>query len=212
MNHNLPVEFPDPRESSPEGLVAVGGTMDAATLWQAYNLGIFPWPQEDLPWLWFSPDPRGVLDFSELHIPRSLARRQRQVLGKWTFTVNQAFDRVMVECQKKPRPGQPGTWIMPEMIPAYQALFQEGRALSVECWERTQLVGGIYGVLTPKYFSGESMFHHQTDASKLCLLYLIQDLKRRGLTWIDMQMVTPVVENLGGKYISREEFLGRIDV
>ncbi len=205
-------EFPNPRESSPEGLVAVGGPMNAAMLKAAYAKGIFPWPQEGMPWLWFSPDPRGVLDFADLHIPRSLAKARRRVEDSWEFRLNGDFAAVMTECQLKPRPGQDGTWIMPEMIPAYGALFDEGRALSVEARLDGQLVGGIYGVLSERYFSAESMFFHVSDASKLCLWFLLEELQRRGHTWADMQMVTSVVESLGGKYIEREEFLKRIGV
>ncbi len=205
-------EFPNPRESSPEGLVAVGGHMNAETLMAAYAKGIFPWPQEGVPWLWFSPDPRGVLDFADLHLSKSLKKLQRHSTDVWRVSVNEAFEHVMRECQMKPRPGQPGTWIMPEMIPAYGQLFNEGHALSVECWRGEQLVGGIYGVLSEQYFSAESMFYHETGASKVALLHLIGELKRREHAWMDMQMVTSVVEALGGKYIPREEFLKRIGV
>lgn len=205
-------EFPDPRESSPEGLVAVGGSMNGATLKAAYAKGIFPWPQEGMPWLWFSPDPRGVLDFADLHIPRTLARTRRRIEGRWEFRINGDFVTVMTECQKKSRPGQDGTWIMPEMIPAYAALFDEGRALCVEARTEGRLIGGIYGVLTDRYFSAESMFYHEPEASKLCLWRLIEELRGRGHEWMDVQMVTSVVEALGGRYIPREDFLQRIGV
>lgn len=205
-------DFPDPRESSPEGLVAVGGPMNAEFLRAAYAKGIFPWPQEGMPWLWFSPDPRGILDFRDLHIPRSLAKTRRRVENEWSFHLNGDFLAVMTECQKKPRPGQDGTWIMPEMIPAYAALFDAGEAMCVEARFEGQIIGGIYGVLSEKYFSAESMFYHESEASKLCLWFLIEELRRRGHSWIDMQMVTSVVETLGGKYVPREEFLQRIEV
>lgn len=206
------VIFPDPRQATEEGIVALGGRMDVATLKAAYRQGIFPWPQPGYPLIWCSPDPRGVIDFSELHIPKSLARSARRSLGRWTFTVNQAFTQVMQECQKKPRPGQTGTWILDSMIPAYQRLRAEDLAMSLECWNGQELVAGIYGVSIAGYFSGESMFTHEPDASKLCLVRLIDVLKSRGHSWIDVQMVTPVIESLGGKYISREEFLQRIGV
>lgn len=193
-----------------EGLISVGGRMDAATLKMAYARGIFPWPQEGLPLLWFSPDPRGVLDFNELHIPKSLAKSRRRYEGQWRFTMNQAFAQVMSECRVQKRPGQDGTWILPAMIPAYTRLFSEGHALSAECWEGEELIGGIYGVLSKDYFSGESMFHKRSEASKLSLLFLIEHLKQRGFTWMDVQMVTPVLESLGGKYISRTEFYRRL--
>jgi len=203
-------EFPDPRQSTSEGLVAVGGRLSPDMLLAAYRKGIFPWPQDDMPMLWFSPDPRGVIDFSEVHIPRSLEKFRRKVSDSWTFTVNKSFRAVMDECGKQKRPGQAGTWIIPSMPPAYQRLHAQGYALSVECWENDELIGGIYGVDLGYYFSGESMFFKRTNASKLSLLYLMDHLKTRGLTWMDVQMVTPVIESLGGKYISREQFLHRI--
>lgn len=206
------IDFPDPRDSSPEGLVAVGGRLDAETLKAAYARGIFPWPQPGYPMIWFSPDPRGILDFADLHIPRSLERTRRRRDGEWRLTVNAAFEQVMRECQAKTRPGQDGTWIVPEMLPSYRELHQQGQALSVECWQGDELIGGIYGVLSEHYFSGESMFYHQADASKLAFLHLIEELQRRGLTWMDVQMVTPVVERLGGRYIAREDFLKRIGI
>lgn len=205
-------EFPNPRESSPEGLVAVGGPMNAALLKAAYAKGIFPWPQEGMPWLWFSPDPRGVLDFDELHIPRSLAKKRRRVEGAWEFRLNGDFAGVMRACQEAPRPGQDGTWIMPEMIPAYAALFDEGHALCVEARADGRLIGGVYGVLAERYFSAESMFYREADASKLCLWLLIEELVRRGHRWMDVQMVTSVAGALGGRYVEREEFLRRIGV
>lgn len=195
-----------------EGLVSIGGRMNAESLKSAYDKGIFPWPQDDLPLLWFSPDPRGVLDFKDLHIPKSLKKKLRQVEGRWRWSVNQAFEKVMRECQKQARPDQDGTWILPSMIPAYQKLFSEGHAMSVECWEGEILIGGIYGVLSEKYFSGESMFHHRSDASKTALLFMIEHLKTLGFAWMDIQMVTSVTEGLGGKYISRKEFCSRIGV
>lgn len=203
--------FPDPRTATEEGLVAVGGPLSVEVLREAYGLGIFPWPQEGYPMLWFSPDPRGVIDFSDLHVPRSLAKFQKQH-SHFRFSVNEAFDAVIAGCRDQERPGQSGTWILPPMVMAYRRLFAEGHVLSVECWEQDELLGGIYGVLSDEYFSAESMFHRRNNVSKLCLLQLVEELKTRGFTWMDVQMVTPVVESLGGKYISREEFLKRIGV
>lgn len=201
------VEFPNPRNSTPEGIVAVGGKWSAETLREAYRRGIFPWPQKGRPILWFSPDPRGVLDFDEFHVPRSLEKFARKC--EWIFTVNQAFPEVMRECAKQPREGQDGTWILPEMIPAYTELHRRGEALSFEAWEDGVLVGGLYGVLIDGLFSGESMFHLRTNASKMCLWKAVEYLLERGHTWIDTQMVTPVVEAFGGKYVMREDFLLR---
>lgn len=205
--------FPDPREANKEGLVAVGGGLSRETLLEAYRSGIFPWPQEGFPMLWFSPDPRGVLDFQDVHVPRSLARFRKKMEASstpWTFTINQAFDEVIRGCRDQPRPGQNSTWITRPILAAYQRLFAAGHVMSVECWEGKELIGGVYGVQSGRYFSAESMFHRRSNASKLSLLYLVEELKNRGQTWMDVQMITPVVASLGGKYISREEFLERI--
>ncbi|MGZ5278492.1 MAG: leucyl/phenylalanyl-tRNA--protein transferase [Pseudobdellovibrionaceae bacterium] len=206
----------NPRMSTPEGLVAVGGNLEIETLQEAYRLGIFPWPQEGLPLLWFSPDPRGILDFEDLHIPRSLVKWERQH-PHWRYTVNQAFPQVIRQCRLQKREGQQGTWILPEMEEAYLALFDQGLILCLEVWEEDQLIGGIYGVLGLKntgrlHFSGESMFHHQSNASKMAFVKLVEYLKKQGHTWIDIQMLTEVTTALGGKYISREEFLQRLGV
>ena len=147
-----------------DGLIAVGGTLDVATLFHAYKKGIFPWPQVGYPMLWFSPEKRGVIDFSELHIPRSLAKLQTR--GEYTFTLDQSFEQVIDACQRQPRKSQPGTWIVPELKSAYIRFHEAGFAHSVECWKGEQLVGGIYGVFVEGIFSGESMFHELPNVSK----------------------------------------------
>lgn len=208
------VQF-SPRQSTKEGIVAIGGKLDLVTLRSAYESGVFPWPQEGMPMIWFSPDPRGVIDFSEIHLPKSLKRFIKKNQN-FSYSRNCCFERVIEECQKQKRPGQNGTWIIPEMKRAYIQLFEAGIAHSIEVWKEDQLVGGVYGVFSKtsraQYFSGESMFYKVDNASKLALLELIRWLKSMGLTWLDIQMVTDTTEGLGGKYISREEFLERIGV
>lgn len=161
--------------------------------------------------LWFSPDPRGVIDFDEFHIPTSLAKFAKKNSG-WKFTVNQGFEKVIRECREQKRPGQTSTWITPTMLMAYQRLFAEGHVLSLEVWEDEELIGGIYGVMTKKYFSAESMFYKKDNASKMALLKLVEELQTRKMKWMDVQMVTPVIASFGGKYIDKEEFLQRIGV
>jgi leucyl/phenylalanyl-tRNA--protein transferase len=202
--------------STPEGLVAVGGNLEVPALREAYRNGIFPWPQEGLPMLWFSPDPRGILDFENLHISRSLKKWDRQH-SHWTYTVNQAFPQVIRQCRLQKREGQAGTWILPEMEAAYLKLFDEGQILSLEVWESERLIGGIYGVVSISekgqlFFSGESMFHHLANASKMAFWRLVQHLQSHGHSWMDMQMLTEVTRSFGGNYISRDEFLERIGV
>ena len=208
---NVLNDFPDPRDADIiDGVIAVGGDLDAPNLQLSYSLGIFPWPHEGYPLLWFCPDERGILEFSDLHISRSLAKWIRQYEPLITVTVNQAFSKVIVECQQQLRQGQKGSWITPEIIDAYTKLNKQGCAISVECWMNDELISGIYGVKSKNYFSCESMFFKKSNASKYAFLKLVDHLKTLGLTWMDLQMVTDVSESFGGKYISRDEFLDRI--
>lgn len=194
------------------GLVDVGGDLSVETLLSAYSKGIFPWPQPGYPLLWFSPPKRGVIDFSELHISKSLRRELR---GELSVTFDTAFAEVIRECAAVPRSHETGTWILPEMVDAYTEFHRAGYAHSCELWEKDGdgarvLVGGMYGVFVRGVFSGESMFFKRDNASKICLLAMIERLRTSGVSWIDTQMVTPVVEQLGGKYISRDVFLERL--
>jgi leucyl/phenylalanyl-tRNA--protein transferase len=201
----------NPRLATEEGLVAIGGELTAQRLLSAYQSGVFPWPHEGLPMLWFSLDPRGVIDFDKLKVNRSL----KKFLNKkpnWTVTRNMAFREVIQACARQPRPGQNGTWITEEVIEAYSELHRQGVVHSIEVWEGSVLVGGIYGVRTGRYFSAESMFHQRDNASKVAFIECIQWLKAEGQNWMDLQMITPSTEALGGQYISREDFLQRIGV
>ncbi len=202
------VRFPDPRDSTPEGLVAVGGSPDPDFLAEAYSNGIFPWPVEGYPLLWFSPPERGILFFKELHVPRSLARARRR--STLRFTIDRAFERVIRACASASRPGEEGTWITPEMIRGYCEFHRRGGAHSVEAWDGEELVGGVYGVDAGGAFAGESMFRLRPNASKLALLFLIDHLRARGLGWLDAQVMTPHMEALGAKLISRDEFLHKL--
>lgn len=204
-------DFPKPQTADIiDGVIAVGGIIDGPNLKRSYELGIFPWPHEGYPLLWFCPDERGILEFSELHISRSLQKWIRRYEPQIKVTVNQAFLPVIHECQQQVRQGQKGSWITSEIIAAYTELFKMGHVISVECWMDSELISGIYGVRTDKYFSCESMFFKRSNASKFAFVKLVEHLKTQGLEWMDLQMVTDVSESLGGKYISREEFLERI--
>ncbi len=198
--------FPDPRETLAEGIVAVGGKLDVGTLYTAYHMGIFPWPQEGYPLLWFSPEKRGILEFREFHVSHSLKKFRRNN-PQIEFSVNKHFHHVIEECAKQPRPGQLGTWILPAMKAGYLQFFEAGHALSVEVREGNILIGGIYGVLVDGLFSAESMFFKKSNASKLALWHLVETLQARGHAWMDIQMVTPITESFGGKYVEREIFL-----
>lgn len=204
-------DFPDPRTTEIlEDVIAVGGILDAPNLKLSYSMGIFPWPHEGYPMLWFCPEERGILEFHELYINRSLDKWIRKNEPNITVTVNKDFSQVMRECQAQVRQGQKGTWITPEIIEAYTQLHKNGHAISVECWEDGEMISGIYGVKSENYFSCESMFFKKSNASKYAFIKLVDHLETLGLDWMDLQMVTDVCESLGGKYISREEFLERI--
>lgn len=200
--------FPDPREATDDGLLCIGGDLRVSTLVEAYSRGIFPWPQEGYPLLWFSPPRRGVIDFSKVHFSRRFLRDERKT--DLTFTFNKAFAEVVAACATVPRAHEAGTWILPEMQRAYVRFHEAGFAHSLEAWRESHLVGGLYGVYVGGVFSGESMFFRETNASKFCLYRLIGHLRRKGLTWMDTQMVTPLVASIGGTYVSRDEFLARL--
>lgn len=200
--------FPDPRDADDEGIVAVGGDLHPQSLLLAYRQGIFPWPVPGLPLLWFCPAQRGVLEFGELHLARSVARARRQTTLR--FTIDQAFAEVINACAQSPRPGQEGTWITPQVIAAYVRFHRLGHAHSVEAWRQDRLVGGMYGVEVDGAFAAESMFHHEPNASKLALLHCIDHLRARGLDWLDIQVMTPHLERLGAKPVSREQFLEKL--
>lgn len=201
----MPLRFPDPRLAGVDGLVAVGGDLSPETLTAAYRAGIFPWPHPGLPLAWFSPEPRAVLLFDELHVPRSLASARRK--SRLTFAFDRDFPQVIGACRRARRPGQTGTWLTPAMEKAYIELHRLGQAHSAEAWDGQRLVGGVYGVEYEGCFSGESMFHLSPNASKLALLFLVERLRERGLPWLDIQMLTPHMKALGAREIPRAEFL-----
>lgn len=201
----------DPRYAGAEDVVGVGDDLSPDTLRWAYRHGIFPWPVDNPPLLWFCPAERAVLNFVHLHIPRRLLRFQSQC--SYTFTINTAFDRVVDACRRAPRPGQDGTWITPAIQSAYSLLHRLGDAHSVEAWnEQGALVGGLYGISVGGTFAGESMFHAAPNASKLALLHLIRHLQGRSLGWIDIQMMTPHMQVLGASLLPRDAFLDRLAV
>lgn len=202
------IQFPDPRTASPEGIVAIGGDLHPESVLAAYRQGIFPWPVEKLPLLWFCPAERGVLDFAELHVPRSL--RHATARRALTFTLDRDFPGVIRGCAETPRPGQRGTWITPAVINAYCRLHDMGVAHSVEAWRDGTLVGGAYGVDVDGAFAAESMFYRHPNASKLALLHLIGHLRSRGLDWLDVQTLTPHMGRLGARLVPREAFLDRL--
>lgn len=196
--------FPDPRYV-PGDVVAIGEDLRVETLREAYRKGIFPWPHEDVPLPWFSPRRRAVILFEELHVGRSLRKAVRR--NAFVFTIDRAFEDVIQACADAYRPEQDGTWISPPLVTAYTALHRAGDAHSIEVWSGEELVGGLYGVDAGGVFTGESMFHRESDASKLAVLFLIEHLRRRGSALLDCQVLTPHMEALGAREIPRARFL-----
>jgi leucyl/phenylalanyl-tRNA--protein transferase len=200
------INFPDPRSVIGD-IIHVGGALTTENLLNAYRNGIFPWPYQGLlPWV--SPEQRAILEFKNLHIPRSLRKIQKRT--PFTFTIDKAFESVINACALVPRVHEDSTWITPQMIRAYIQLHKDRHAHSVETWEGDRLVGGLYGVDSGGIFSGESMFYLKPNASRLALLHLIEHIKSRGAEWLDVQVMTPHLSALGATQISRDAFLEKL--
>ncbi|MGO9598294.1 MAG: leucyl/phenylalanyl-tRNA--protein transferase [Isosphaeraceae bacterium] len=197
--------FPPPNLAEPDGLLALGGDLSTDRLLAAYRQGIFPWYEAGGPILWWSPDPRLVLFCDELHISRRLGRTIRQ--GRFETRYNTAFAEVIRGCALTPRTHEDGTWITREMQEAYIRLHQQGHAHCMESWRCGELVGGIYGVRVGRCFCGESMFHRETDASKVALAALVMRLQAEGADLIDCQVASEHLKSLGARKISRRRFL-----
>jgi leucyl/phenylalanyl-tRNA--protein transferase len=204
------LSFPDPNLAMDDGIVDLSDDLRVERLLEAYSFGIFPWPHEDLPTLWFSPEKRGVLDFKDFHVPRSLRKTIER--GDYVCTWDRCFDLVIEACSLQARPGQSGTWITPRLLRAYHEFHKAGYAHSLEVWQDGELAGGLYGVYVGGVFGGESMFFLRPNASKVAVVKLVEFLRAQGLMWMDIQMVTPVLESFGGHYISRAEFLERLEL
>lgn len=183
--------------------------MTIENLRRAYRKGIFPWHIEGLPLPWFCPERRAVLEFSELHVPKSLQREGRR--NRFEFSIDRAFSEVIENCARVKRNHEAGTWITADFIRAYVDFHRAGDAHSIEVWENGELVGGLYGVDAGGVFCGESMFHLRSNASKLALIFLIEHLQKRGADWLDAQVMTPHLSALGAREISRNTFLTRLE-
>lgn len=181
--------------------------IDPALLLNAYASGWFPMAVEQ-EIHWFSPDPRGIVPLDRVHIPRRLARVVRS--GAFRIEINRAFVDVMRACAADRDSDDPGTWISEDIIASYTALHARGFAHSVEAWNGDQLAGGLYGVALGGAFFGESMFHRETNASKVAFAALIDRLRDRGFTLLDTQWVTPHLEQFGAVEISRADYLRRL--
>ena len=197
--------FPNVSYADRDGVLAIGGDLSSERLQLAYTSGIFPWFEVGEPIMWWSPNPRMVLFLDELIVSKSM----RNILNRDVFTVtfNQNFRDVISNCQNIKRNGQNGTWITNDMIEAYCKLHELGIAKSVEVWQDSVLVGGLYGIDLEHVFCGESMFSKVSNASKVAFITLVENLKIRKYKLIDCQVHNDHLESLGAREIEREEFM-----
>lgn len=201
---NKDLVFPPVEMADEDGLLAIGGDLGTERLLLAYNKGIFPWYNEEEPICWWCPDPRFVLYPGELIVSKSMQRILSN--GKFRFSINEAFTRVIQNCKTITRKGQDGTWISPAMHKAYTILHQEGIAHSAEAWVNDTLAGGLYGIRLGNIFFGESMFSIEPNASKFAFIRYVQHLQKENTELIDCQVYTKHLESLGARMISRELF------
>lgn len=203
-------DFPDISQAlpDPDGLLAAGGDLDHKRLLGAYRRGIFPWYDASQPILWWSPDPRTVLYPEQIHISRSLRKTLRS--SRFQISIDQAFEEVIRACSV-PRNEQTGTWLTNDMIKAYIRLHHMGHAHSIECWYGPQLVGGLYGIAIGQVFFGESMFSRMSDASKVCMVKLGENLSRWGYKLIDCQVDSLHLRTMGAVQIPRTDFRFLLD-
>ncbi len=200
--------FPAVEGADSDGLLAIGGDLRLDRLLEAYRRGIFPWPNEDLPLLWFAPPERMVLRPGAAHMSRSLRAHLRRSGDEVRFDT--AFEAVIRGCARAPRPGQDGTWINAEMVDAYIRLHEAGYAHSVETWRRGQLVGGLYGISLGGLFFGESMFSCEVNASKVAFVSLCQELAASAFRLFDCQMYTSHLQTMGASLMPRAEFMNEL--
>ncbi len=196
--------FPKVTDALEDGLLAIGGDLSTERLLLAYQKGIFPWYDGEVP-LWWCPDPRFVLFPQHLKISQSMNRLFKQ--GKFVFTTNHAFEKVIRCCMMMKRKEQDGSWINEDVITAYVKLHKTGYAHSAEVWLNNKLAGGLYGIRMGRLFFGESMFSEESNASKYAFISYVKQLSEEGVVLIDCQVYTQHLESLGAGMISRNEFL-----
>lgn len=195
-------------DSEAPGLLAAGGHVTPQRLEEAYHRGVFPWFSPGDPPLWWSPDPRMVLPMAEFHLSQTLRKTLRRFIRdpRCEVRIDSAFRQVMAACASTPREGQQGTWIVDEIIDAYSAWHQAGRAHSVETWMDGELVGGLYAVGIGRMVFGESMFAHRSDASKIALAALVAFCRANNIPLIDCQQYTRHLASFGARLIPRGAF------
>jgi leucyl/phenylalanyl-tRNA--protein transferase len=178
----------------------------SALLVSAYSSGWFPMAVDSGEIRWYSPDPRGIIPLDAFHVPARLARILRA--NQFRIEIDRQFEAVLRACAYTDRQDDdPGTWISPEIHTSYMELHRLGFAHSVEAWHEDRLVGGLYGVAVGGAFFGESMFHHATNASKVALAALVERMRARRFKLLDIQWVTPHLEQFGAIEIPRGQYL-----
>ena len=204
----------EPNPQFPDGLIAITESISPKRLIEAYQKGIFPWPSEDFPILWWFTSPRMTLRPENIIIRRSFKKKIQQVLHDtdWEVKVDTAFEETIKSCANSLRHGQNGTWITQEIQENYIALFRRGIAHSVETWYQGKLVGGLYGINLGLMFYGESMFSKMTDASKIALAALCARCIDVNITLIDCQQETEHLTSLGAQLMDKSSFLDTIEV
>ena len=179
--------------------------LDPELLLRAYATGVFPMAEsaDDPEIFWVRPDMRGIIPLDAFHVPSSLAKKIRR--GDFTVRFDTAFEAVMRGCAEQ-RENRPSTWINETILAAYTELHSRGHCHSVEAWHQDQLVGGLYGVSLGSAFFGESMFSRKTDASKVCLVKLVDHLRHRGFTLLDTQFTTDHLRKFGAVDVPRKAY------
>lgn len=200
-------DFPDPNSATEDGIVAWGGDLDPARLISAYQSGIFPWNAANEPLLWWSPNPRLIMELDNFKISKSLKKNMK----KFTYKFDSNFKEVLKQCAQTPRANQNGTWLHSQLRDSFEILHSMGIAHSVESYKDGELVGGLYGIVVGKVFCGESMFAHVSDASKAAYATLVKHLKAWGYDFVDCQVPTEHLQSLGAHEVHREYFLSRLN-
>jgi len=200
------LKFPDASKANTDGILAWGGDLTPSRLILAYENGIFPWFSSGDPILWWSPNPRLIMELDDFRITKSLKKSMK----KFEYRFDTNFEEVMRRCSIVPRNDQTGTWISSDIIEAFTTLHGMGKAHSIESYKDGKLVGGLYGIVIGKVFCGESMFSEVSDASKSAYAILIRHLKEWGYDFIDCQVPTEHLKSLGAKEVAREYFLDRL--
>jgi leucyl/phenylalanyl-tRNA--protein transferase len=200
--------FPPVEMADDDGLLCYGGELSVPILLEAYSNGIFPWPHEGYPLLWFAPPQRGIIFCEEFHLSKRTRRAIRS--AGYTFKIDTNFAAVVQGCADQ-RQNAEGTWITPEVQAAYNELHSLGIAHSVETYQGEELVGGLYGVSIGSFFGGESMFNRTDNAAKAALGFLVEYLQERGVEWLDCQLMNPLFEQMHAREVPRERFMEMLE-